>query len=685
MEPVAGTSQSTNVSFSRNELVNILRNCTSKNYKMKCEHLYEEVKKATGSCEFPKEIKEALWHFVSQFKTKWIISKRCYKRFSKKNQSWLEGSIEFPINRVDSRRGRPSTDFSDSSERSKRRKTEGLRSQFSSEELSYGAQMEFRRESKVHAATVIKDIVFSTPKRASKYKEAYKKAGSVVRPFTHDEALSLTVEAKLTKFQYNVIRNAAKAHGSQLYPNYEAVTATKKLCYPENINIGESIAEVPLQCLLNHTVNRLLQCQEEVVNSLRPEQLSDVHLISKWGCDGTSGLSAFKQKSEDPSVSDESMFVISFVPIRLVSRDLNTNKEIVLWQNPRPSSPRFCRPIRLQFIHETTTVIKDQVTEIENQIKALTPTVSEITNSRISVHHKLLFTMIDGKVCNAVSENLSTQRCYLCGLTSKNFNNIELVSKQSIEDKSKLRFGISPLHAWIRCFECILHVSYKLVLLKWQAHGNEEKQKVAVNQKEIQARFKSQMGLIVDKVKAGYGNSNDGNTARRFFEDAETTAEITNVNEEIIKRFRVILLTISSTYSIKLDYFKKYCSETAEKFVELYPWYPMSTTVHKILFHSTEIIKYALLPIGQLGEEAQEARHKDVKRYRELYSRKFSRQKTMEDVFHNLLISSDPYITSLRKLSGKGMKKYSPEVIQFFDLPSDIDFEMSEDKEDNSD
>jgi hypothetical protein len=79
----------------------------------------------------------------------------------------------------------------------------------------------------------------------------------------------------------------------------------------------------------------------------------------------------------------------------------------------------------------------------------------------------------------------------------------------------------------------------------------------------------------------------------------------------------------------------------------------MPTSVHKLLIHGPQIIASALLPIGQLSEDAQEARNKDIKRYREDFSRKCSREKPMEDVFYRLMVTSDPYISSIRKLPQK--------------------------------
>lgn len=42
------------------------------------------------------------------------------------------------------------------------------------------------------------------------------------------------------------------------------------------------------------------------------------------------------------------------------------------------------------------------------------------------------------------------------------------------------------------------------------------------------------MGLIVDKPKPVYGSTNDGNTARRFFQNPELSAKITGIVKELI-------------------------------------------------------------------------------------------------------------------------------------------------------
>lgn len=95
----------------------------------------------------------------------------------------------------------------------------------------------------------------------------------------------------------------------------------------------------------------------------------------------------------------------------------------------------------------------------------------------------------------------------------------------------------------------------------------------------------------------------------------------------------------------------------------------MPPTMHKYLIHGPQIISAALLPIGQLSEEAQEARNKDFKKYREHNSRKCSREKTNQDSFNFFLISSDPLITSKRKLKKRKLEHLPKEALAMLQAP----------------
>lgn len=237
-------------------------------------------------------------------------------------------------------------------------------------------------------------------------------------------------------------------------------------------------------------------------------------------------------------------------------------------------------------------------------------------------------------------------RCYICGNTSKNFNNLN-IEKEINNDA--LKFGLSILHARIRLFEHIIHLAYKLPIKKWQARTNEDRMIVRDTKLRIQHLFKEQMGLLVDIPKAGFGNTNDGNTSRRFFADPDTSSRITGIDVNIIKRFKIILEAISSGHSINVEEFEEYTTDTAKLYVQLYGWHPMSPTLHKILIHGATVISHAIVPIGnKLSEEAAEARNKHFGLYRQNFSRKCSREACNNDVLKRLLLSSDPFLSSIR-------------------------------------
>lgn len=279
----------------------------------------------------------------------------------------------------------------------------------------------------------------------------------------------------------------------------------------------------------------------------------------------------------------------------------------------------------------------------------------------------LLFTMVDGKVCSSVLD-VSSQKCYICGCSLKDMNSrLHFLTK--IDNLESCKFGISPLHAKIRIFECLLKISYRLELKKWQVR-KDDKERVEKRKREIQRKFRDEMGLLVDVVKQGYGTTNDGNTARRFFQNPSLSSSITGIDESLITMFSVLLKAISCGYEIDDEAFNSYALQTFDKYLELYSWYYMPPTMHKILVHGSTIIKHALLPLGQLAEDALESRHKEIKRFRESHTRKYSRKATMEDMMNMLLVSSDPLITSLRRKVGKSFQKLTPAVLSLVKIPT---------------
>lgn len=265
-------------------------------------------------------------------------------------------------------------------------------------------------------------------------------------------------------------------------------------------------------------------------------------------------------------------------------------------------------------------VNKSEIDHVKSQIADLTPTIINVDGCEISVNQELVLSMIDGKVCSTLSDRAS-QNCHICGATPSQMNDLKSIRNKIINEET-LSLGISSLHAWIKCFECILHISYRLEIKNWQVR-KENKAQVEDRKKRLQERFRNEMGLLVDIHKPGFDSTKDGNTARRFLDNPSLAADITGVDEELIRRFGTILKTISCGFSISVDAFEKYCSETAELYVKKYKWFYMPQSIHKILIHGPRLIKEAVLPIGILSEEAQEARNKDYKNIRNITRENF--------------------------------------------------------------
>lgn len=312
---------------------------------------------------------------------------------------------------------------------------------------------------------------------------------------------------------------------------------------------------------------------------------------------------------------------------------------------------------------------------MDEKIKELKCLEIKIQQCLIRCHYSLHMTLIDGKVLNAITETKSSQSCPICKATPKLFNDLTNIENEKfLPNPNALVHGICSLHAWIRLLECCLNIAYRLNIKKWKVTTVENKQEFSRRKAEVQDILWRELGLKVDLPKAGgCGTTNDGNTARRAFQQPELFANCLGLNVDLVRNFQTILIALSCHLPIDSSKFKSLCTETAKIYVDHYGWYYMPATLHKILIHGAAIIENSVLPVGMLAEEASEAQNKNYKRYREQNSRKCSHEATMEDVFLRSMDSSDPCIASLSLTSRLQKRKrlsLPPAVIALFALPA---------------
>ena len=330
----------------------------------------------------------------------------------------------------------------------------------------------------------------------------------------------------------------------------------------------------------------------------------------------------------------------------------------IIWENKTPSSVLFCRPLFFEFVKETENIVKKIYNHYNSRLDKLQTHNINIGDKTFKCSFDFECTMIDGKVCSILTGERASSRCNICHVGPSKVNDIEYVLTL-LPDEQSYKFGLSTLHAWIRCLEYLLHIAYNMGIETSTARSDEEKKSKAQRKQMIQTLLSSKLGITVDVVKQGWGTTNTGNVARAFFENAKSVAEITQLDENLINRLHNVLQVITSGKAVDCNAFQTYSLDTARLCIQLYPWYNIPPAVHKILIHGSDIIKALPLPIGWYSEECQEANNKHFRQARLLCSRMFNRTASNEDVLHYMLIASDPFVSRNRYIESRKVKKLS--------------------------
>ncbi|XP_011858792.1 PREDICTED: uncharacterized protein LOC105556321 [Vollenhovia emeryi] len=518
-------------------------------------------------------LKKAIGTLRSKRNIKWKLAKRVNDRFELQNKKWLDSEFCVAYLNSDTQSqtpqrqcsGRPSIEFNQKSNRSKRREAAQISNKNQNNPISL--LMACRYAARLTGEKDLSAVLNELCKDSKKVAHLIQNVGnttSIVK-MTSEEALGYLLDHNMSKRDYQSMRLLVKSRNADIFPSYNDILAAKSKCRPnpQFVKISETSAEVLLQGLLDHTTERILQLQD--------------------------------------------------------------------------------KPI-LQFIEQNR------------------------------------------KVLNAITGTKSTQTCSMCKAKPTEFNNL---SNTFIPDPKSLQYGLSPLHSWIRLFECSLHLSYRLHIKVWQVRTSEHKIALAERKKEIQNILWERLGLIVDKPKTGgSGNTNDGNTARRAFAKPDELAEYLGLDKQLMRNFKTILIALSCHLPIDPSRFDALCKSTASIFINAYPWFNMPASVHKILMHGADVIRNTVLPIGMMGEEASEARNKDYRKFRADRSRKHNRIVNMEDVFYRLMDTSDPLISNINldtRIHNVAKTLLPQEVRNLLMIPEEVKSDIDSDPDSSDD
>lgn len=633
---------------------------------------------STLTTECIKNLENSIQNLISQKNKRLKDCHRVKKRFINKNKEWLHSIFFVPeLKTTFNLPGRPTVNYEDMSERTRRREVSKISTNLKNDPFRILMSARFAaKKRKLDDLAFVLNEILRKQEIVGDLKSAIKSPMVIVK--SPEEALAFLLDNNLSKDVYINIRLTSKASSADIWPSYNMVREAKSYCRPpkDSIFIDESSAECRLQPLLYHTTTRIVNMQEEVIlQNAATSNAKDIEaiIIYSWGFDGSTGYSQYKQRytetGNDNNFSDNNLFAITCIPLRLI-----TSAGVVLWNNPTSQSSRFCRPIALKWLKETPECILMQKKAIQDQIDqldALHITLRHVYSIRI--HFSMHLTLIDGKVLNAITNTKSSQACPICHAKPTQFNELSnRTSGNFLPDPNSLQHGLSPLHARIRLLECCLHISYRSEFKRWQVKKVDQVE-FAEKKVKVQQLLWEKLGLRVDKPKpGGSGSSNDGNTARRAFQNHEMFANILELNMEFVKNLSTILTAIACHLPINTQKFEALCNQTLQIYVDNYKWYYMPATLHKILIHGSSIIENSILPLGMLAEEAAEARNKNYKNYREFHSRRHSRNATLEDMFLRAMDTSDPQIstTSLKSRIIKQVKiPLPPAVIDLLAVP----------------
>jgi len=175
--------------------------------------------------------------------------------------------------------------------------------------------MHYRREQERVKSDITKAVTVASPPRLKWIKASIPTPPNTdISIFTPDEGLALYLDHGLSKEKYGILRGALKRPKFHIRPSYTKIGLAKKRTVQPKVEVTNTSVKVKLQDLMDHTACRIIESMPEDTVKLLPDNLT---LMSKWGCDGSSGQNIYKQKivtKNGETISYANMFMASVVP-----------------------------------------------------------------------------------------------------------------------------------------------------------------------------------------------------------------------------------------------------------------------------------------------------------------------------------------------------------------------------------
>ena len=458
------------------------------------------------------------------------------------------------------------------------------------------------------------------------------------------------------------------------------VTLTNEQVFVQNeMNIAIGIA-ISYRKILHQSLLRLFETIPPLADSQFPLTIKIAD-----GLDGSGCHQIYNQYELNPTPNTKNYILFAF---KLLSINDSANSHV--WINNVPNSQFGVRPVVLTAQKECINSVKFIMVNIINpEVKIIEQEGLQFPQGHVQV--KIIRSMLDGKMSGILS-GAGGAHCQLCTASLKDLKDIEMVRagfpiNRSISDAKELftlvdkdeylslpsnkRLGLthepisdinilsaSPLHSYTCVFRWYMLLIYHLQAGKsiWSPTS-----KAIESSKKFCTEFLfEKTGLRIDQPSSDGGTSSTGNIARQcflnknefiFYVSSLIPNEYRNNIAIIQNNLSAILRIYNSHCEVHTEKLDSLCKDTYELILTAFPWANITPSLHKLLAHSTELIRDCNDGYGlkEYSEEAVEACNKLIRRFREHLSRKNSFTSNIKDVFTRLLSQSDPLLSSYRR------------------------------------
>ena len=132
-------------------------------------------------------------------------------------------------------------------------------------------------------------------------------------------------------------------------------------------------------------------------------------------------------------------------------------------------------------IKKQKNMTTSEVNSVREKIRNLHPYIC----GKRECNYEMNLRMVNGKEISTLT-GVPSQNCHFCGAKPSAMNDINNCDKTAEPDK--LRYGLTTMHAWIKCMEHIMHVSDYLQWKKPTIRGATQSERKAVVERKRETR-----------------------------------------------------------------------------------------------------------------------------------------------------------------------------------------------------